>query len=1130
MGSSNVEIPNWLKAMPLAPVFRPTDTEFADPIAYISKIEKQASAFGICKIIPPIPKPSKKYVFCNLNKSLLRCPELASGVDVSKLLGQEDRAVFTTRQQELGQARKKSRGGEGGDVKQVWQSGGVYTLEQFESKSKAFYKSQLGTVKEVSPVVVEALFWRAASEKPMYIEYANDVPGSAFGEPEGHFRHFRQRKRRGRGFYQRKNGESSLPVVSPSLSSQDPSKKKNMDVVVVDEMEGTAGWKLSNSSWNLQMIARSPGSVTRFMPDDIPGVTSPMVYIGMLFSWFAWHVEDHELHSMNYLHTGSPKTWYAVPGDYALDFEEVIRKNSYGSNLDQLAALTQLGEKTTLVSPEIIVSSDIPCCRLVQNPGEFVVTFPRSYHVGFSHAANFGTPQWLNVAKEAAVRRAAMNYLPMLVPRSLLPGGRSSRLRDRQREEREFLVKKAFVEDILNENKNLSVLLGEPGSRLVMWDPDLLPRHSVLALAATGVATTPAVSSPAEAKSEIENKEENPSLLEELSLFMEKLKDVYYDDDDGQLNDFQIDSGTLPCVACGVLGFPFMSVVQPSENALKDLSERQGEIDALEDKAESSEKSNCEWNTSSRYIRPRIFCLEHTIELQRLLQSRGGLKFLVICHKDFQKFKAHAAIVAEEVKVPFRYDDVLLESASKEELSLIDLAIEGEENNEYGADWTSKLGINLRYCVKVRKNSPTNKIQHALSLGGLFSDSSHVLDMSTIKWLQRKSRSKAKPCSTTSGFTSRERLEVKAERRLGEKEEVESQGGRKEEKIIQYSRKKKLNPNANRSRHASAVDSEMNNEIGDSADLTSVTREHQGHSVALEPRTTNANSEEEEQSQVVLPTNREAVSEDIRHTEQQEEQTHSSAQVGLEVPETNIASEKIVVDMVRDDDPLASNGDEASSSGLQAADDENSMESEVASSGNTKVIVEAKKKRKIELESETNDYHPESSIGFIKSPCEGLRSRGKRKVTCEETSSNLNEASDEEKKHTAKRLKKTPNTGSTTTQHNLCYQEGCKMTFKSKADLAAHKRNRCTHEGCGKKFRAHKYLVLHQRVHNDERPLACPWKGCSMNFKWQWARTEHLRLHTGERPYKCKVEECGLSFRFVSDYSRHRRKTGHYVT
>uniref|UniRef100_A0A1J3FQE6 Putative lysine-specific demethylase ELF6 n=1 Tax=Noccaea caerulescens TaxID=107243 RepID=A0A1J3FQE6_NOCCA len=1211
----NVEIPNWLKALPLAPVYRPTDTEFADPIAYISKIEKEASAFGICKIIPPLPKPSKKYVFHNLNKSLLKCPEFASGVDISKLC-QEDRAVFTTRQQELGQVMKKTKGGESSKsisqrsgVKQVWQSGGVYTLDQFETKSKTFYKTQLGTRKEVSPVVVEALFWKAASEKPMYIEYANDVPGSAFGEPEGHFRHFRQRKRRGRGSYQRKteinshddqsgkDGESTSPEVekaplaSTSLSSQDSFKQKNMDIV--DAMEGTAGWKLSNSSWNLQMIARSPGSVTRFMPDDIPGVTSPMVYIGMLFSWFAWHVEDHELHSMNYLHTGSPKTWYAVPCDYALEFEEVIRENSYGRNFDQLAALTQLGEKTTLVSPEMIVASGIPCCRLVQNPGEFVVTFPRSYHVGFSHgfncgeAANFGTPQWLGIAKEAAVRRAAMNYLPMLshqqllylltmsfvsrVPRSLLPGGRSSRLRDRQREEREFLVKKAFVEDILNENKNISVLLQEPGFRLVMWDPDLLPRDSALALAtAEGAVPSPAVGKNelGEGHSGMQNKEKG-TLLEELSLYMEKLNDVYYDDDDGLLSDFQVDSGTLACVACGVLGFPFMCVVQPSEKALKDLSERQVEIDAQEITTLSSKISDCEWNTSSRDIRPRIFCLEHTIELQRLLQSRGGLKFLAICHKDFQKFKAHAAIVAEEVKVPFRYDDVLLESASQEELSLIDLAIEDEENNEHGVDWTSKLGINLRYCVKVRKNPATEKIQHALSVGGLFSDTSPMLDMSTIKWLQRKSRSKANP-SSTSSFTPREHLEVTVDGKLGEN--LDSQSGRKEEKIIQYTRKKKLNPKpageqgeelttlaksddsdkkcnklANRSHLDSAIPSEMNNGIRDSERVIG----RSGVSFSINPccsSLTGAHGQEhpETPNGAVEMSDQELEEPMSMVTSIKEEQKSQM----VEGEEANIASENIVVDMIHDDEPLASrdilsssNGDEASSNGLQARDNELSMESEVSSSENTEVIKapnsnigEAKKKRKIETESETND-NPESSIGFIRSPCEGLRSRGRRKGTCE-PSSDLIETSDEVKKPAAKRLKKTPKTRtgshhqevSTTSHHNRCFLEGCKMTFESKAELQAHKRNRCTHEGCGKKLRAHKYLVLHQRVHNDDRPFGCSWKGCSMTFKWQWARTEHLRLHTGERPYKCKVEGCGLSFRFVSDYSRHRRKTGHYVT
>jgi len=42
--------------------------------------------------------------------------------------------------------------------------------------------------------------------------------------------------------------------------------------------------------------------------------------------------------------------------------------------------------------------------------------------IGFNcgEAANFGTPQWLKVAKEAAVRRAAMNYLPMLSHQQLL--------------------------------------------------------------------------------------------------------------------------------------------------------------------------------------------------------------------------------------------------------------------------------------------------------------------------------------------------------------------------------------------------------------------------------------------------------------------------------------------------------------------------------------------------------------------------------------------------------------------------------------------------------------------------------------------------------------------------------------
>ena len=108
-----------------------------------------------------------------------------------------------------------------------------------------------------------------------------------------------------------------------------------------------------------------------------------------------------------------------------------------------------------------------------------------------------------------------------------------------------------------------------------------------------------------------------------------------------------------------------------------------------------------------------------------------------------------------------------------------------------------------------------------------------------------------------------------------------------------------------------------------------------------------------------------------------------------------------------------------------------------------------------------------------------------------------------------------------------CDIEGCTMSFGSKQELLQHKRNICPVKGCGKKFFSHKYLVQHRRVHEDDRPLKCPWKGCKMSFKWAWARTEHIRVHTGARPYVCAEPGCGQTFRFVSDFSRHKRKTGH---
>lgn len=43
-------------------------------------------------------------------------------------------------------------------------------------------------------------------------------------------------------------------------------------------------------------------------------------------------------------------------------------------------------------------------------------------------------------------------------------------------------------------------------------------------------------------------------------------------------------------------------------------------------------KSNKRWNTSNKYLRPRIFCLEHCVQIEEMVRSKGGANILVICH------------------------------------------------------------------------------------------------------------------------------------------------------------------------------------------------------------------------------------------------------------------------------------------------------------------------------------------------------------------------------------------------------------------------------------------------------------------------------------------------------------------
>ena len=61
--------------------------------------------------------------------------------------------------------------------------------------------------------------------------------------------------------------------------------------------------------WNIQRL----GSVLDMINEDydvkIDGVNTAYMYFGMWKTTFAWHTEDMDLHSINYLHHGEAKFW-----------------------------------------------------------------------------------------------------------------------------------------------------------------------------------------------------------------------------------------------------------------------------------------------------------------------------------------------------------------------------------------------------------------------------------------------------------------------------------------------------------------------------------------------------------------------------------------------------------------------------------------------------------------------------------------------------------------------------------------------------------------------------------------------------------------------------------------------------
>ncbi|KAL8840809.1 MAG: hypothetical protein Q9176_003656 [Flavoplaca citrina] len=230
-----------------------------------------------------------------------------------------------------------------------FEEGGIYSLKQFQDKARSFKESYfaprmpfdpvLNTKRQVTEDDVEREFWRLVESitGTVEVEYGADIHSTTHG--------------------------SGFPTI----------EKNPRD-------------SYSTDPWNLNVLPLHPESLFRHIKSDVSGMTVPWLYVGMCFSTFCWHNEDHYSYSANYQHFGSTKTWYGIPGADAERFEQAMKQAVPELFETQPDLLFQL---VTLLPPDQLKKAGISVYALDQRAGQFVITFPQAYHAGFNHGFNF---------------------------------------------------------------------------------------------------------------------------------------------------------------------------------------------------------------------------------------------------------------------------------------------------------------------------------------------------------------------------------------------------------------------------------------------------------------------------------------------------------------------------------------------------------------------------------------------------------------------------------------------------------------------------------------------------------------------------------------------------------------------
>ncbi|KYN32272.1 Protein Jumonji [Trachymyrmex septentrionalis] len=456
-----------------APTFHPTEKDFQDPLEYIDKIRPIAEKFGICRVVPPPNfkpecKVSDDMRFTAYNQYVHRMlhrwgPNVKEMMAIKKYLATQ--SITLTQPPWIGGMEVdlphlyqtvQSLGGLKEVIeKKKWQkvADGMKIPKSAQdrvTKLDDIYCKYLLPYDTLSPEEREKLFdeveteWIRKESKALQrqevsfndndeeededssdeieecIVKGRNMPLNAF------YRIARNTQRMWFGENQRGNETegASANEVESAFWKHVAERKRHVCVhaASIDSSGRGFGFSVAKNSpfarhpWNLKVLTNNPGSVLRAL-GPLMGVTVPTLHVGMLFSACCWYRDPHGLPWIEYLHTGAKKIWYGIPDEHNNNFRKALSKMvpQYCKN-----KTIWLPSDTAMVPPELLVNNHVPLCQTVQEPGQFIIVFPKAFTssicTGYvvSESVYFAQPSWLETAEQVFCEPSIFSFERLL--------------------------------------------------------------------------------------------------------------------------------------------------------------------------------------------------------------------------------------------------------------------------------------------------------------------------------------------------------------------------------------------------------------------------------------------------------------------------------------------------------------------------------------------------------------------------------------------------------------------------------------------------------------------------------------------------------------------------------------------